>query len=334
MRSRDTRSRVSTKYGIKNLMEIPENLKKLYKHWEKHTRSSNSKNDIELNYDVLEKMIWFVNERMDIYKKKQGGKMPPHTKDKILSKCRFCNIYRELDRQTIYFHKLLKSLESDFPLWFLNMLFCRSICRTETIEKVGLLNFDAKNNQKVCEKLLEMKSPKYGTAYIFPISTIQKSKWNTREKFFCLYYPMIVKKLTEEIEGFSKISVVEALAKLLPKFGFNLKFLMTEVLIDVAYQYPQYIDLFLQFPIGPGSIPTMKLLNNKTDPEIVNLQLSQRGSKEINYLTFNNKVVFLSAENWEGVGCEFRKYTNLAKDKGRRRLYKSKRDCHVEDSSQ
>jgi hypothetical protein len=38
-------------------------------------------------------------------------------------------------------------------------------------------------------------------------------------------------------------------------------------------------------------------------------------------LTYDNVRVRLSAENWEGVGCEFRKYTNLKAGKGRKRLY-------------
>lgn len=303
-------------------MEIPDDIKELYKHWEKHTKNNKIKNTVALDQDVLEKMVWFVNERMDIYKKKQNGQIPPLSKDKILSTYRFCNIYRELDRQTIYFHKLLKPFENDFSLWLLNMLFCRSVCRTETIEKIGLLNFNENNNQKVYKKLLEMESPKYGTAYIFPISMIQKSKWNTREKFFCLYYPLVVKKIANEIKSYKDLSVVEALTKILPIFGFNMKFLITEVLIDVAYQYPEHINLFLQFPIGPGSIPTMRILNNKIDPEIVNWVLSKLKQDNINYLTYDSKKILLSAENWEGVGCEFRKYTNLTKGNGRRRLFK------------
>ncbi|PJE66944.1 hypothetical protein COU93_01510 [Candidatus Shapirobacteria bacterium CG10_big_fil_rev_8_21_14_0_10_36_6] len=308
-------------------MEVPDNLKYLYKHWEKHTQKPEHIKKISADKKVLEKIIWLVNERMGIFEKKQKGEKPPFTKDEILSTYRFCNVYRELDRQTIFFHTLLKPLEKDFSLWFLNMLFCRSICRTETIERIGLLNFDVENNKKVFKRLIESPSPKYGNAYIFPISTIQKSKWNTREKFFCLYYPIGAKNLVKEIEQFDKFSVVEALKKLLPVFGFNMKFLMTEVLIDVAYQCPQHIDLFKQFPIGPGSIPTMKSLNKINDPEIVNLELSQQIYPQINYLTFNEKSVYLSAENWEGIGCEFRKYTNLSNGKGRKRLYKSQRDC-------
>jgi hypothetical protein len=38
-------------------------------------------------------------------------------------------------------------------------------------------------------------------------------------------------------------------------------------------------------------------------------------------LSFNAKPVRLSVENWEGIGCEYRKYTNLAKGLGRKRAF-------------
>lgn len=199
------------------------------------------------------------------------------------------------------------------------MLFCRSICKTETVENVGLLNYD--NNYDVYRNLLDLERPKYGTAYIFPISLIQKSKWNTREKFFTQYYPLICERIVKSITTFNNISVVEALKILIPIFGFNLRFLLTEVLIDTAYQYPQYIDLYKEFPIGPGSKPTMKTLNDNQPAEDTNIQLVNSVFNDIQYMTYNGKNIYFSAENWEGIGCEFRKYSNLSKGTGRKRLY-------------
>jgi hypothetical protein len=202
------------------------------------------------------------------------------------------------------------------------MLFCRFICNTETISKIGLLNFDKTNNQKIFEKLINLPSPKYGVAYIFPISTIQKSEYNTREKFFCYYLPSIIKDVVAEIENFDDISVSEALERALPIFKFNFRFHFTEVFIDLAYQYPAKIDLFKRFPIGPGSIPTMKRLDPNKKPEDVNLDLILTNPENFKYLTIDGRNVHLSAENWEGIGCEFRKYSNLKNGFGRKRIYR------------
>jgi len=307
-------------------MEIPVQLKTLYKHWEKHTspRNLHTYTSPQVDKQILSQIIAFINERMSIYEKKSHGKAAPYTTDPILATYKFCNIYRELDKQTIYYHTLLKPYENDFPLWLLNMLFCRSICRIETIEIIGLLSFDDDQNEAVFERLLRLPSPKYGDAYIFPISVIQKSQWPTRETFFCRYYPLISQEIAKTILTFKNTSVTEALVKLIPLLKFPLKFLLTEVLIDVAYQYPDHIDLFKEFPVGPGSKPTMHMLSTNLNPESVVMALTehQKYFGQINLLTYNKQPVYLSAENWEGIGCEFRKYTNLKNGSGRKRKYK------------
>ncbi len=303
-------------------MELPRQYRELYNHWEFHTIKPVSANkEISLNQHVLDEIFQFIAERLRIWEKKQNNEVRPYTKDKILNDYRFCNIYREFDRQTLYFHKRQLDMKSNFQLWLLNMLFSRSIALTETIDKLGFLDFNHKNNIKLAEKLRSLPSPKYGTAYIFPISTIQRSEWNTRENFFCLYYPTVIPKIAKTISRFNRFSVTEALDRILPEFGFKLKFLWTEVLIDIAYQFPQYIDLYKEFPIGPGSKPIMALLNKNEPPEQVNLNLVGKFDRQLLLPTINGQPIYLSAENWEGIGCEFRKYSNLKAGKGRKRRY-------------
>jgi len=304
-------------------MEVPDNLKDLYKHWDTHTKQNTSNSSIAVNTEVLNQIYPFIIERMLIWESKVQNKKTPYTKDKILSKYKFCNIYRELDRQTIEIHSSLKFIENEFELWLLNIIFHRMVCKPSTIKKIGLLTYKIEKNKEIFKKLTNLSKPKYGVPYIFPVSLLNKSTYNSREEFFCLHLPKITKKCAEVIKSFENISVVKALVQLLPVFGFNFKFHWTEVLIDVAYQYPHRIDLYKQFPIGPGAVPTMKKLNIHEKPEFVCMSLINRNVPSFPYLTYNGKNVRLSAENWEGIGCEFRKYSNLLKGKGRRRLYKS-----------
>lgn len=302
-------------------MEIPLELKSLYNHWNFHTNAPVESVSVDVDQNILSEITSFITERQQIWERKILNKTPPYSTDVILNKFRFCNIYRELDKQTIEFHALLNPLRNNFEMWLLNMLFCRFICKPETIKQIGLLSFELENNKKVFEKLKSLTRPKYGTAYIFPISVIQKTQYPTREEFFCFYLQQIVSKVVNEIKTFKRIGVSEALEKILPIFGLNLKFHWTEVLIDTAYQFPEYIDLFKKFPIGPGSLPTMELLNGGKDPEETCLSLIKIHLSQFPYLEFEGKKVYLSTENWEGIGCEFRKYSNLKSGKGRRRLY-------------
>ncbi len=300
-------------------MEIPPELKSLYNHWQKHTlRPKPSVN--EFDQTKLKDIEAFATERMLVWERKQE-ELSELTKDPILKSYRFCNIYRELDKQTILLHKKIQHLTKEPELWFLNALFFRLIARPETIDVIGLLSFDEKNNKAVMSKLLSSPSPKYGVPYVFPISAIQRSAWPTRESFFCLYLPIVAKQCADYLLSGNNRSVAEVVDELKKLFGFNLKFHLTEVVIDFAYQYPEKINLFDLFPIGPGSLPTMKSLSLRQDPEKTCLSLAQYQPKTFPYLTLNGKPIYLSAENWEGIGCEYRKYTNLKNGVGRKRRY-------------
>lgn len=302
-------------------MEIPYGLKSLYKHWEKHTTKPPAVATLECNTTVLNDIDKFATERMCIWEKKHSGENFPYTKNKILSAYRFCNIYRELDKQTIQIHQALKDYEADLDMWVLNMLFQRMVCNPDTIRATGLLSFSTENNEMVYRKLTTLPRPKYGVAYIFPISLVQKVGLKTREEFFCFYLPKVMKSCASIVQGFKNVSVVEGLNRILPAFGLSFKFHWTETLIDLAYQFPEKIDLFASFPIGPGSLPTMRRLNPQLSPEDMSERLITHEISSFPYLTFNRKRVWLSAENWEGIGCEYRKYCNLLSGTGRRRKY-------------
>lgn len=304
-------------------MELPDNLKNLYRHWNFHTKNktANKVDSPFVNQKLFEEISWFIEERNKIWKAKTIGNNPPYTNDPILSTYRFCNIFREFDRQTIEFHTLLNPLRDDFPLWLLNMFYCRMVAQTDTIKTVGLLSFDDKENKNFYERLMNSPRPRFGTPYVFPVSVIQKSPTPTREKFIAEYLPSIMKMIADEITGWDHLSVYDGIEQILPHFKYNLRFLWTEVLIDVAYQFPQHVDLFGRFPIGPGSMPTMTKINPGIDPTLLVVKLSTLPLDTD--LTVDGKPLRLSAENWEGIGCEYRKYTNLKSGKGRKRIYKT-----------
>lgn len=297
-------------------MELPSPLKTLYRHWEFHTGNPTSKKSAS---EILEHIKWFIAERLNIWKQKVSGALPPYTTDPILSKYRFCNIFREFDRQTIEFHTMLLPLRDNFPLWLLNMFYCRMVARPETVQRAGLLSFDESVNKKVYDALMATPRPRFGTPYVFPISTIHKSATPTRERFIAEYLPRVMHTIATEIATWEKASVYDGVERILPLFGYRLHFLWTEVLIDVAYQFPRYLDLYQRFPVGPGALPTMRAIDASTDPSLLVVQLSQYGVDT--GITYKGTPLRLSAENWEGIGCEYRKYTNLKNGNGRKRLF-------------
>lgn len=305
-------------------MELPPHLKSLYRHWPLHTSAPHTGIDLPSDFDqtLLTDIESFVHERIAIWEKKTKGETAPFTTDPILAKYRFCNIFREFDRQTIAFHILLNPLREDFPLWLLNMFYLRMVASTETPKHTGLLSFDKNENKIFLKRLLSSPRPRFGTPYVFPVSTIIRSATPSREEFIAKYLPGIMHSIADEIATWDKLSVFDGVQKVTKLFGFNLNFLWTEVLIDVAYQYPQHIDLFKRFPIGPGSVPTLKRLSPAYDPTDLVMGLATLPFDS--NITYNDLPLRLSAENWEGIGCEYRKFTNLKNGHGRKRIYKQK----------
>ena len=307
-----------------NTQEIPSNLKRLYKHWDLHIGPITNQikpESICQDQNLLKEILWFIGERIAIWQKKIEGGMPPHTDDPILATYKFTNIFREFDRQTIEFHTLLNPLRDNFPLWLLNMFYCRMVARPETIRYAGLLSFDKDSNKLVYEKLIHSPRPRYGTPYVFPISVIQRGPTPTRELFIAKYLPSIMEGVAMEIMKWKNIPVYEGVEKVLAIFKYRLRFHWTEVLIDTAYQFPDFINLFGRFPIGPGAAPTLAKIDTEKDPSFLVTELAKI-RLETN-ITFEDQPLRLSAENWEGIACEFRKYTNLKQGKGRRRIYHS-----------
>jgi hypothetical protein len=199
------------------------------------------------------------------------------------------------------------------------MFYARMVARPATLRSIGLLSFDVAENQALYTRLMNSARPRFGNAYVFPVSVIQRSNTPTRELFITHYLPTVMGRVAREISTWEKRSVYDGVESVLPLFGFSLRFLWTEVLIDLGYQFPQHVDLFGRFPIGPGALPTFKHLSPHADPSLF---VSQLGEKSVTTsITFENRPLRLSAENWEGIGCEYRKYTNLTNGHGRRRLY-------------
>jgi hypothetical protein len=82
--------------------------------------------------------LWaFIQERHNIYLKKQAGLPKPWTQDKILGSYRFCNVYRELDSVTIWIHENWRYQHRNDPdLWFA-MVVARLINWPESLLAMG-----------------------------------------------------------------------------------------------------------------------------------------------------------------------------------------------------
>src|SRR3989338_5028152 len=103
-------------------MELPKHIRDLYRHWPCHVGASSVAQNSDLaDVPIVKEICDFVHERLSIWQKKTSGLAMPYTKDPILQKYRFCNVFRECDKQMIAIHTMLNPLRDDFALWLLNM---------------------------------------------------------------------------------------------------------------------------------------------------------------------------------------------------------------------
>jgi len=72
-------------------------------------------------------LLNFMLKRHEIYLSRAAGKSPPWTRDPILQKYSFTNVYRELDRVTVWVRKSIREPYAEHPnLWFM-LCFARQI---------------------------------------------------------------------------------------------------------------------------------------------------------------------------------------------------------------
>lgn len=65
-------------------------------------------------------LLNFMMERHNIYLRRAAGKPAPWTTDPILARYKFCNVYRELDRVTVWIRENIREPFADDPqLWFM-----------------------------------------------------------------------------------------------------------------------------------------------------------------------------------------------------------------------
>lgn len=86
---------------------------------------------------MLKKFFHLINERHLVYLRRRNCQPWPWTRDPILRKHRFCNVFRELDKVTIWIREQWREPYSrDKNLWFA-MAVARQINWPETLEEIG-----------------------------------------------------------------------------------------------------------------------------------------------------------------------------------------------------
>lgn len=287
---------------------------------------------------MLEKEFFeFIYKRHLIwYKRFKLHEEPPWTSDEILKTYKIINIYRELDKCTIYIVKKLKNITVRRTI-FLNIVFFRFFNLFNLYEDLDIEPFDNVEKKELIQKFNSLKEqgrPIFNNAYL-----ICSGKPNQKKHVAVIEsLEDFSKKIDIFITQLDKAKTPRESLEVIQQIDMVGPFLACEIWTDLTY-----FDFFKQkwtdndfVNIGPGAewgleIVFGKKLNKKEQYEKLDYLRGLQDKylltmhKELNEEPSWNKIKYLdkiSITNIEGCLCEFRKYWNIKHGIGKRKYFR------------
>lgn len=286
--------------------------------------------------EILDLFWRFVYERQAIWHRRViERREAPWTDDQVLQKHRFTNVYREMDRGTIYVvENVLEQHESRADRIFNTMIY-RLICCIPTYDAIGFQRLETFEESRLLEKFQELYdsgASLFGTAYIvspyFRLGSHFKHE-NVAKLFGLLHQNF--SSFLEELDSATKLDV--AFRVIEDQYGYG-PFLAFQVCVDLLYPLrteggkgllPYSHNDWAR--LGPGArrglariyrgdykrgLPALRWLQQNQHDEFARLGL------EFSYLLDNqaNRIP-ISLANLQNCLCEFHKYASTREGTGR-----------------
>lgn len=119
----------------------------------------------------------FIHERYAIHERRSAGLPKPWTQDPILQNYRFCNVYREHDRETIWIAENWRDPNTSDPdVWFA-MTVARFVNWSPTLAKIGYpVPWNPSHFVRVIDALVADHQKAFTGAYMIPAGSQKMSK--------------------------------------------------------------------------------------------------------------------------------------------------------------
>lgn len=284
----------------------------------------------------IEQFYTFVFKRQEIWHKRFILKKSyPWTKDLILQRYKFCNVYRELDKGTQILIESLSGYRKEDII--LNVILYRFFNVRNFFKVVGnnlqVVNFDRLKLERVLDLAKDRGEKLFRDAY------------QTGNKNYNIDYRLGEKHVQLTFLAEEIVDRMDYLLDLFLSDNWNLvlnglisfdnigNFMAYQILLDLSYfKIYSWTDNDIVV-VGPGAVGGLEaIFKNSRVKDIYllrDLQEKRFNSlglpfKDIAYKKAFSNFPYLSLSNIEHSLCEFRKYINLKAGKGRRRLYKYK----------
>jgi hypothetical protein len=192
---------------------------------------------------MFDLFMYFINERQRIYFKKVRGEERPYTSDKILSKYRFTNVFREQDPGTFIFIDSIKDLSDELKLRasIIYRVYCRPEFRTL---------FEGFYKELIIEKIKSSPRPLSGCYFT------SVPKGSTKYDILDYFLEVPLKTSTCPKEQFEIVRKIKGMGD----------FRANQVILDMMHFYVQKTDFIM---LGNGSKKGLELVGMKTLKEVL-----------------------------------------------------------------
>ena len=264
----------------------------------------------------------FANERQKIFFNRFYEKPFPWTKDIILQKYKFTNVYRASDRVSQYLIRkvIYQGDQTPEEVFFRIMLF-KLFNKIETwellkshVDEISYKNYSYKIFDKILTKSLEIKKPIYSSAYIMPSGNGFLHFKKKHQNHLKLLELMMKDTVPQKIISLRKFSQLFELLLSYPTIG---DFLAYQYSIDINYSnMTQFSEMDFVIP-GPGARGGIQKcftdLGGLNEVEIIKV-VTDLQEKEFARLGLEFKTLWgrqLQLIDCQNIFCEVDKYSRI-----------------------
>lgn len=262
----------------------------------------------------IDALFAFIRERYAIYERRARGEKKPWTRDPILQKYRFTNVYRELDTTTAWISTNWRTPHQDDPdLWFA-MVVARLVNWPETLGRLGYpVPWTPKHFIRTIEGVRAGGSKAFGSAYIVSTNGIASDKVGYLSDN--VLAPLWADRKLLRPEPGAPLQAF--FTKLLPYNGMG-EFMVGQVVADIKYAEPYRTapDWWTFVASGPGSRRGLNYVYGRRPDHPWG---GEEGWKKAFYPVYDRAVEFvakagmpgLHAQDLQNCLCEFSKYCRV-----------------------
>lgn len=289
----------------------------------------------------------FARKRHQIYLDRSSGILPPYTDDIALTRFRFTNIYRELDRTTAWFRENVRKIYDNSPEVLLATTLFRGFNRIETGEMIFGKQYNPQSvghrwirNEARDDELTEALSDiqNSGLSVVTGAYTIMTPPGLTKSEGVA-YYANTFRRRGEWFDHANMISKFAGTAPreaswahLVTYPGLG-SFSAGQIVADLTqtYLHNNSVDRMIWTPLGPGSTRGLHILSDRPRDG-----RSLSGIPHIDHLMSEMKYLLSlsrSSEHWpndedfpslelsdiQNTLCEYSKYYRIHNEAGKTR---------------